>query len=168
MILGKVKQQIAILSFLLYRMDIRKEQYMNGFPFQYGQLLKAADELHRLYCQVVRDGDMPSQLAGSSLYQAAIEAPIRTLDLLQRRISPYYVWAKTYCLKNEEKSGIAGWLCHVTEMIADQLSSVWSPDTRLNDEDKAQLFLGYLGSLPKSQNSIAPEDKEAHVASADA
>lgn len=165
MIIGKVKQQIAILGFLLYRMNIRKEQYMNSFPFQYGQLLKAADELHRLYCQVVRNGDMPSQLAGSSLYQAAVESPVRTLDLLQRRISPYYVWAKTYCMKNEEKSGLAGWLCRVTEMIADQLSSVWNSDTRLNDEEKAQMFLGYLGSLPKSHNNTM-DDKEAPEASA--
>ena len=141
---------------------------MNSFPYQYGQLLKAADEMHRLYCQVVRDGDMPSQLAGSSLYQAAIESPIKTLDLLQRRISPYYVWAKTYCMKNEEKSGLAGWLYRVTEMIADQLSSVWNSDTRLNDEDKAQMFLGYLGALPKSNKDIAVKNIEEHEASTDA
>ena len=134
---------------------------MDSFPFQYGQLLKAADELHRLYCQVVRDGDMPSQLAGSSLYQAATESPIRTLDLLQRRLSPYYTWAKVYCMKKEEKSGIAGWLCRMTEMIADQLSSVWSSDVRLTDEEKAKMFLGYLGSLPKSHNNVDAEEKEA-------
>ena len=71
-------------------------------------------------------------------------------------------------MKNEEKSGLAGWLYRVTEMIADQLSSVWNSDTRLNDEDKAQMFLGYLGALPKSNKDIAVKNIEEHEASTDA
>ena len=34
---------------------------MNKFPYQYGQLLKVSDELHSLYCNVVRNGDVPPQ-----------------------------------------------------------------------------------------------------------
>lgn len=159
-ILWKVKQQISLLGFLLYRMRIRKEHYMNSFPFQYGQLLKAADELHILYCRIVRNGDLPVQLVGSSLYRAATEAPVRTLDLLQQRIAPYTVWAKTYRMKSETESGLAGWLCSVIEKIANQLSKEWTDNIHLNDADKAQMFLGYLGSLPHSHKETADENCE--------
>ena len=36
---------------------IRKDDYMDNLPYLYGQLLKAADELHVLYCKVVRKGE---------------------------------------------------------------------------------------------------------------
>ena len=159
-ILWKVKQQISLLGFLLYRMQIRKEHYMNSFPFQYGQLLKAADELHILYCRIVRNGDFPVQLVGSGLYRAATEAPIRTLDLLQQRMAPYTVWAKTYRMKNESESGLAGWLYSVIEKTANQLSKEWADQVRLNDADKAQMFLGYLGSLPHSSKETAVDNTE--------
>lgn len=156
-ILWKVKQQIALLGFLLYRMGIRKEQYMNSFPYLYGQLLKAADELHVQYCKVVRMGDMPSQLVGSSLYQAAVEAPVRTLMLLQQRMAPYYVWAKTYRMKNQPDSGLVGWLYSIIEKTANQLAETEALSPRLSDEEKAQMFLGYLGSLPKSRKEEATQ-----------
>ena len=37
---------------------------MENLPYPYGQLLKAADELHELYCDVVRDGQKPQELVG--------------------------------------------------------------------------------------------------------
>lgn len=152
--LWKVKQQLALLGFLLYRMGIRKEQYMNSFPYQYGQLLKAADELHMLYCNVVRKGDMPTQLVGSGMYHAAAEAPIRTLNMLSQRTLPYLTWAKTYRNKGEtepqKESWRAGWLCSVMEGIANRLGAAWTAETRLNEEDKAQMFLGYLATLPRN------------------
>lgn len=46
---------------------------MENLPYLYGQLLKAADELHELYCDVVRDGQKPQELV-----EAACSAAYRS------------------------------------------------------------------------------------------
>lgn len=126
---------------------------MDSFPYLYGQLLKASDELHALYCNAVRGGDLPTQLAGGSLFQSATEAPIRTLNLLSQRMNPYITWAKSYRTKNNNETGReswrAGWLLSLYEKIATQLLAVWTTETRFNDEEKALLFIGYLAAFPK-------------------
>lgn len=157
-IFEKVKENLALMGLLLYRADIRKEKYMEDLPYLYGQLLKASDELHALYCNVVRDGEMPTQLAGGSLYQAASETPVRTLNVLGQRMNPYILWAKTYRYKNVEVKGKeswhAGWLLSIFEQIATKLNSGWTPDTRLDDAEKAQLFIGYLAAFPKKEQNV--------------
>lgn len=100
---------LALMGLLLYRKGIRKESYMENYPYLYGQLLKAADELHALYCMVVRNGDVPPQLAGGALFQAATEAPVRTLSVLSQRMMPYYTWAKSYRLKDVKEAGKESW-----------------------------------------------------------
>ena len=62
---------LALTALLLDRVGIRKEGYMENLPYLYGQLLKTSDELHVLYCKAVRNGDVPPQLVGGSLFQAA-------------------------------------------------------------------------------------------------
>lgn len=129
---------------------------MEEFPYLFGQLLKVSDSLHEMYCRVVRDGSVPPQLAGSSLYSAAAEQPYRTLAQLGQRMNPYITWAKSYRtkgikIKNEE-SGIAGWYLFLFEMIATKLSAAWNPQTRFTDEQKAALFIGYLAAFPKKEN----------------
>lgn len=152
---NKMKDMLALIGLLLYRKGIRKDIYMENLPYLYGQLLKASDELHALYCNVVRDGDLPTQLAGSSLYQAAAEAPVRTLHLLGQRMNPYITWAKTYRTKGYSEKGKeswrAGWLLSMYEEIATKLYAAWRPGTRFNDEEKAQLFIGYLAAFPKRE-----------------
>lgn len=149
----KIKDMLALMGLLLYRAGIGKDKYMDSFPYLYGQLLKASDELHALYCNAVRGGDLPTQLAGGSLFQSATEAPIRTLNLLSQRMNPYITWAKSYRTKNNYEAGKeswrAGWLLSLYEKIATQLFSVWTTETRFNDEEKAQLFIGYLAAFPK-------------------
>ena len=73
----RITEMLALIGLMLYRKGIRKENYMEAFPYQYGQLLKVSDELHAMYCRVVRNGDLPPQLVGSSLFQAAAETPLR-------------------------------------------------------------------------------------------
>lgn len=130
---------------------------MEPFPYLYGQLLKASDALHALYCNVMRDGDLPARLVGSSLYRSAAEAPFRTLGILGQRMSPYIAWAKIYCTKNVAEEGKeswrAGWLLSLYRSIADQLQASWPPTTRFSDEEKAQLFIGYLAPFPKKERS---------------
>ena len=151
----EAKDTLALVGLLLYRKKIRKDDYMDNLPYLYGQLLKAADELHALYCNVVRKGEFPSQFAGSSLFQSAAEAPVRSLNVLSQRIMPYYTWAKSYRLKDVEEEGKeswrAGWLYSMCEKTSANLRDNWTMQTRFNDEEKAQLFIGYLAAFPKKE-----------------
>lgn len=160
----QITKMLALMGLMLYRKGIGKENYMEDFPYQYGQLLKVSDELHAMYCRVVRNGDLPSQLAGSGLYQAAAEAPLRTMSLLAQRMNPYIAWAKTYHTvtdsQKETGAGLAKWFLRIYEEIAGKLYEVWTPNMRFNDEERAQLFIGYLAALPKREES---KDKDAEV-----
>ena len=153
----KVRPMLALTALLLDRVGIRKEGYMENLPYLYGQLLKTSDELHVLYCKAVRNGDVPPQLVGGSLFQAAAETPLRTLNLLSQRIMPYYTWAKSYRYKNAMEAGKeswrAGWLYGLYEKIVGQLRAVWTPQTRFNEEERAQLFIGYLAAFPQKEKA---------------
>ena len=137
------KNILALLGLFLYRNGIRKDDYMDNLPYLYGQLLKAADELHVLYCKVVRKGEIPPQLAGGGLFLAAAEAPLRTLNVLSRRIAPYYQWAKSYRLQGiqieGQESWRAGWLYRLCEDISGKIKQNWTMQTRFNEEEKAQM-----------------------------
>ena len=158
------KALLALMGLLLEREGIRKEDYMEHLPYLYGQLLKATDELHALYCNVVRDGKVPPELAGSSLFRTAAEAPVRTLHVLGQRIMPYYAWAKSYRFKGVTEEGKeswrARWLCSVYEEIVTRLRDCWTVQTRFNDAEKAQLFIGYLAAFPKKEHTDAEEIEE--------
>lgn len=162
----RIAEMLALIGLMLYREGIRKESYMEDFPYQYGQLLKVSDELHTMYCRVVRNGDLPPQLAGSSLYQAAAEAPLRTMSVLAQRMNPYIAWAKTYRASGDPQKGNetwrAKWFLQIYEQIAGKLKEVWTADTRFKDEEKAQLFIGYLAAFPKREQNkgIDAEDSD--------
>ena len=162
---GKSKDMLALAGIFLHREDIGKEQYMENLPYLYGQLLKAADELHALYCTVVRNGDIPPQLVGSSLFQSAAEAPARTMQMLSQRFIPYYSWAKSYRLKNIREPGKeswrAGWLYGICEKIMGKLQENWTAQTRFSDEEKAQLFIGYLAAFPKKEQAEQNIEEDA-------
>jgi hypothetical protein len=177
-----VKDMLSLMGLMLYRLDIRKEQYMNKFPYQYGQLLKVSDELHSLYCNVVRNGDVPPQLAGSGLYQAAVDSPVRALRQLGQRMNPYITWAKYYRTKNVPEVGKeswrAGWLLSLYEKIANALYAEWmqgdnetDKKVKFNDAEKAQLFIGYLASFPKSEKKdgdVSAANEEVMIESKEA
>lgn len=159
-------QTLLLFSLLLLKFDIRKENYMENFPYLYGQLLKISDALHVLYCRVVRNGEVPPQLAGSSYYIAASENPMRTLSQLGLRMAPYIQWARSYRFQtpsNVEKDcepWRAKWLLGLYEKTMDAMQAVELP-THFQDTDKAQLFIGYLASLPKLKDTdSAAEMKE--------
>ena len=153
---------VTIMGLLLFYNNIRKEQYMENFPYLFGQLLKVSDELHTLYCKVVRDGQIPSQLAGSAMYNAAAENPVATLAQLATRMNPYISWAKSYVNKNEKDSKLAGWYMKIYKEIADQLKNVCFDKmaTGFNDCEKAEFFIGYLAAFPKKENNMDKENKE--------
>ena len=158
------KNMLALLGLFLYRNGIRKDDYMDNLPYLYGQLLKAADELHALYCKIVRNNDYPKQFAGGSLFLSAVEAPIRTLNILSQRIMPYYTWAKSYRLQGIQLEGKeswqAGWLYRRCEDITGKIKQNWTMQTRLNEEEKAQMFIGYLAALPKSEKNETKTEED--------
>ena len=128
---------------------------MREFPYLFGQLLKISDALHQMYCEVVRDNDVPTVLAGSGLYIAGAEQPYKTLAVLGQRMNPYIAWAKSYRTKNiqqeNQESWLAGWYLSLYERIATQLYAVWGSQTRFSEEEKAQYFIGYLATFPRKE-----------------
>lgn len=159
--LMKLKQEavllLSVFGLLLYKNGIRKEKYMENTAYLVGQILKISDELHTLYCNVVRKGDIPPQLAGSSLFATASEAPYQALSQLSLRINPYISWAKQYRFKNivikDQESWKASWYLNLYEATVNKLKLVITNSTRFNDYDRSQLFIGYLSSFPKREES---------------
>lgn len=154
-----IQQSMALMGFLLLELGIKKEKYMIDFAYLCGQLLKISDELHIMYCQAVRDGDIPSQLAGGSMYIAVSDSPQKSLGVLGDRMNPYINWAKTYQLKKvaekDKESWRAGWLLKLYGDYACQINQVMSEKntTRFTDAEKAQLFLGFIAAFPKKDEN---------------
>ncbi len=135
---------------------------MNEYPYLLGQLLKAADGLHELYCKTERKGEIPSQLIGGSMYAIASEFPQQALSQISQRIMPYLNWANTHRSAKylttkengeERSSPSAGYYLYVFRQIADKLAAVFSEKTRFNDAEKAMLFIGYLASFTKTEQT---------------
>jgi hypothetical protein len=149
-----------LLGLLLYKNKRLKEDYMESLPYLIGQMLKISDELHAMYCKVVRDGSIPPQLAGNSMFMSALDTPAAAFSQLGQRINPYIAWAKQYRTKNAENSGLAGWYLWLYEQIATKLkNSLESLKTaRFTDAEKAELFIGYLAELPKKEKPSQTEN----------
>lgn len=156
-LMRQTQNALALIGLLLYQLGIREEKYMQKFPYLFGQLLKVSDALHEMYCRVVRDNNVPNALAGSGLYVAGMEQPYKTLAVLSQRMNPYITWAKSYrtkgIQKKDEESSLAGEYLSLYERIATQLYAVWESQTRFNEEEKAQYFIGYLAAFPKKEET---------------
>lgn len=171
--INNLQSVLVLLGMLLYWTNHRKEDYMNEYPYLLGQMLKAADYLHELYCVKVRGNNnqnaMP-QLIGGSLYTSAADHPNQTLVQLLQRMKPYLNWARSHQnerLETIKKNGetadgpSAGYYLSVFSQIADKLLPVLEPNTRFSDTEKAKLFLGYLASFPKKEPAQSMQSTEA-------
>ena len=147
----------SVLSLLLFKCNIRKENYMKEFSYLLGQLLHVSDELHILYCKVKRDGDIPPQLAGSALFVTSGEMPYQALSQLSVRMNPYISWAKQYKHKSIDKKGEESWhvrwLLSLFKQLSDQIMPQMDQTIRFGDFEKSQLFIGYMASLPKKKQA---------------
>jgi len=154
-ILQQAKKILALMGLFLYQLEIGKEKYMQEFSYLFGQMLQVSDALHEMYCRVVRDNDVPNTLAGSGMYIMGGEQPYKALGILGDRMSPYITWAKSYASKEIETKGKESWRVRwylsLYRNIATQLQEVWNGQTRFNEEEKAQYFIGYLAKFPKSE-----------------
>lgn len=145
----------GILGLLLYKLGKNKEDLMKESAFLLGRCLRITDEIHRLYCEVVRKKDLPPELCGSSLLVGMMESPVTTLSQLAMRSAPYIKWARGGGKKGDMGGLVWYWLKQWEE-TADQLHTLKWPK-RLLPEERAQIFLGYLASFPKSQK---PNDNQ--------
>ena len=107
----------------------------------------------------------PSEyIDASGLFLAAVEAPVRTLNVLSQRIAPYYQWAKSYRLQGiqieGQESWRAGWLYRLCEDITEKIKQNWTMQTRFNEEEKAQMFIGYLAAFPKSEKNETKTEED--------
>ena len=141
----------GILGLLLSKQGKRKDKYMKESAFLLGRCLRVTDEIHRLYCEIVRKNDLPPELCGSSLLISMMESPTTTLSQLAQRSAPYLKWAKGGSNK-EEKGGLVWYWLKQWELIADSLHALEWPK-HLSPEERAQLFLGFLSSFPKTEKS---------------
>jgi len=158
----------GILGLLLKKSGKNKEVFMNESAFLLGRCLRITDEIHRLYCEVVRKNELPSELCGSSLLIGMMESPVSTLSQLAMRSAPYVKWACAYHDDKSVKKNFDGteikiivlvksWWNRWSE-VADQLHSLEWPK-RLTPEERAQVFLGYLASFPKNK----PKKEDDHT-----
>lgn len=131
---------------------------MNESAFQLGRFLRVADEIHRLYCEVVRKKEIPPELCGSAMLAATLENPTQALAQLCMRSAPYLKWAQAYYGNDVIVSGgksipadklVHSWM-QKWSPIADMLHQTSWP-ARPTSEERAQIFLGYLSSFPKSE-----------------
>ena len=158
-VFSQLKLVLSLTGMYLSWTNNRKEEYMNDYPYLLGQLLQVSDCLHELYCVVVRNNEKPSELVGGSLFVSASEFPKQSLAQLAKRMMPYVNWAKTHRTakisgnpETGEKSGPdAGYYLYIYRQIADKLQLAFTEQDRFSDAEKAQLFIGYLASFPKTK-----------------
>jgi hypothetical protein len=143
----------AILGLLLAKLGMKKESYMKTAPFLIGRMLNLADQIHYHYCQHVRNKQTPAQLIGNALMATALEEPGKALALYAQRILPYQAWAKT--AKGEE-GRLVGWFLSELGKACTEVSLVDIPP-RFTDTDKAQMLLGYLSKVGKTESMITDE-----------
>lgn len=170
--LSELRSVLMLMGMFLFWTGHRKDDYMNEYPYLLGQMLKAADYLHELYCVQVRGDkhDQLPQLIGGSLYTAAAEFPNQTFVQLMQRMKPYLNWARS---NRNASAGIgkkdgeptydpsAGYYLSVFTRIADKLMPALTPNVRFTETEKAQLFIGYLASFPKGKSTQQTE--ESHL-----
>jgi hypothetical protein len=138
-----------ILGLLLWKLGIRKEEYMSNAPYLVGRMLKLADELHALYCKEVRNGNLPPQLLGNALMVAALDSPTQALAQLALRITPYLGWART---NSTGSAGLSHYFLKEFGLVGGKLSDAALP-TRLEDTARAQLLLGYISASSQTENA---------------
>ncbi len=150
----------SCLGLILYKLNIKKVNYMKDVPFLLGQILKISDEIHALYCKVVRKDSYPQQLLGNALMVSALESPNQAMAILATRINAYLGWAKTHRFKKQNPTDDstfttdkqAGWYISLYERVSDQIAAAGAIPDRFDDKAKAQLLLGYLASHSKKDN----------------
>jgi len=160
-------EAVAVLGILLDALASRREDYMKEAPYQVGQILAMADTLHKDYCIVVREGQLPNSLIGTALMRRALDNPAGALADLSERMMEYVRWAKVAQVSqawpqndhrriavNEARKKLRQYQC-----IAEALGGCDLPK-ECNDVMKAHLLLGFLASPPAGGQNDEGKDED--------
>ncbi len=143
----------TILAICLYKLNERKEAFMQDHAFLLGRFLSLADILHKQYCVVKRDNDVPPQLLGNQHLAVAALNPVEALSMLCDRLRIYKAWADT---DGSGKAGLAKWALRRMAEVSDGLKGRL-PDRALTDPEKAEMLLGYLVREAKTEGDQTDE-----------
>lgn len=144
----------STIGLMLYVLNSRKEDYMENSAFAVGKMLALADDIHRSYCEVVRNGSIPPSLLGNSLLSTAMENPTRAIAVLGDRLKIYIGWTKT--AKEPQGADQAAEASRIAIRTARSRLSQYGSfvesvaeyglPIKMDDVAKAHLMLGYLAS----------------------
>jgi hypothetical protein len=167
---------VTLIAVLLFKKGRTKEDYMQDFAFQLGQLCSAMDEVHIGYCVSERSGKIPNILLGNQVYGMALQAPLKAMAFMASRRRPYDSWAKRKriisvqekqpndkgkkTLTKAETNALYAhsWMSKQAETLNQHLQG---NDTTSSDSYKAELMLGYLAGRPfKQKNDSKETNKE--------
>ena len=154
-----VHSTLVFLGILLYKMDLKKEQYMQSPFFYLGRMLRLADQLHLEYCRRRRKGSIPARLLGNALLPTMLQQPAKGLARLGERLRVYQAWATT---DSSEHARLAKWLLGRLGDVTLHLSNQPIP-TRATEVDRAQLLLGYLAHIPSDKPQPTDDSPEEHT-----
>jgi hypothetical protein len=137
----------TILAICLRKLNERKEAFMQEHAFLLGRFLSLGDVLHKQYCVVKRDNDVPPQLLGNQHLAVAALNPVEALSILCDRLRIYKAWADT---DGSGKAGLAKWALSRMAEVSDGLKGRL-PEQALTDAEKAEMLLGYLVREAKTE-----------------
>lgn len=146
-------QTISLIGSLLYAMNSTVQDYMNESAYLVGKLLAMMDELHKCYCIVVRENDIPNALIGNGLLRRAGDSPALAFSELLDRSPIYLGWAKTAAISEkmpeQKKIAVASArkVLRLSKPLVDKLRSGQLLEKELSTVGKAHLFLGYLSPV---------------------
>lgn len=149
-----VLKAISILSIYLYKLGIKKENFMKGTFFNIGRFLSLVDTLHYEYCKNVRDGRVPPQLLGNAHLQIALDNPVSAFDILSRRINVYQAWTRK---ETGEQAKLGRWAVSELGKVSNLLAEKTLPSSTTSVE-RAQILLGYLARTEKKAETEIPEE----------
>jgi len=144
---------ISAFAIYLYKLGIKKENYMKDTFFYVGKFLSLIDTLHFEYCKNIRGGSIPPQLLGNAHLQIALDNPVSALDMLSRRISVYQAWTRK---EYGEQVKLAKWSVGELGKISDLLAEKKLPSST-TDVERVQILLGYL-SRSESKTEIISDN----------
>ncbi len=146
---------ISILAIALYKLGIKKEDYMKNAAFNVGRMLALADKLHYAYCWKVRKKDVPTQLIGNAIMRTALDNPTKGLSLLSERLPIYHAWATSVQDDGDDESvtkqvRLAKWVLGQMGQVSAAMENVTIP-AQADDAIKAQILLGYLAHIKNEE-----------------
>jgi hypothetical protein len=157
---------VTLIAVLLFKKGRTKEDYMQDFAFQLGQLCSAMDEVHIGYCVSERSGSIPNILLGNQVYGMALQDPLKAMAFMASRRRPYDSWVKRIRFQGKPQADKAvknatyahSWMSKQAETLNQHLhrNGITS-----SDGYKAELMLGYLAGRPfKQKNDSKEANKE--------